>query len=64
MPVVFCLAPPIYIMLLGPAFLELKGFVEKENRPGGALAPTVQNRQADGRPRVLQAENGTASIRR
>ena len=42
MPVVFFLAPPIYILLLGPAFLNLKDFVEKENRPGGALAPAVQ----------------------
>lgn len=43
LPVVFCLAPPIYILLLGPAFLSLRDFVEKQNMPGGALAPTVQN---------------------
>ena len=42
LPVIFCLAPPIYILLLGPAFLNLKDFIEKENQPGGALSPTVQ----------------------
>ena len=36
-PVVFCLAPPIYILLLGPAVLELREFVMRENQPGGAL---------------------------
>lgn len=42
LPVVFCLAPPIYVLLLGPAFLDLKSFVERENRPGGALAPSLE----------------------
>ena len=42
LPVIFCLAPPIYILLLGPAFLNLKDFIEHENRPGGALSPSVQ----------------------
>ena len=42
LPVIFCLAPPLYIMLLGPAFLNMKDFIEKENRPGGALSPAVQ----------------------
>ena len=40
-PVVFCLAPPIYILLLGPAALELKQFVQRENRPGGALSQSA-----------------------
>ena len=45
LPVIFCLAPPIYILLLGPAFLNLKDFIEQENQPGGALSPAVQASQ-------------------
>lgn len=41
-PVVFCLAPSIYILFLGPAALELKQFVQRENRPGGALSQAVE----------------------
>ncbi len=40
-PVVLCLAPPIYILLLGPAAMELKNFVNRENQPGGVLSPTT-----------------------
>ena len=36
-PVIFFLAPPIYVLLLGPAVLELRQFVVKENAPGGVL---------------------------
>lgn len=36
-PIVFFLAPPIYILLLGPAVVELKNFVQKQNQPGGVL---------------------------
>ena len=39
-PLVFCLAPPVYIMLLAPAVIELRSFVLDENRPGGLLSPT------------------------
>lgn len=52
LPVVFCLAPPIYILLLGPAFLSLRDFVEQQNMPGGALAPTVQNQPLNTTPVV------------
>jgi len=37
-PIVLFLAPPVYILLLGPAVLELRGFLIRENRPGGALS--------------------------
>jgi len=51
-PVVLCLAPPIYILLLGPATLELKNFMNRENMPGGVLATSTsiddQLRQATG----------------
>ena len=39
LPVALCLAPPVYILLLAPALLELQSFVTRENRPGGVLAP-------------------------
>ncbi len=38
-PLVFCLAPPVYLLLLAPAVIELTNFVRQENRPGGVLAP-------------------------
>lgn len=37
-PVVFFLAPPIYILLLGPAAIELRNFIARESQPGGALS--------------------------
>lgn len=43
-PIVFCLAPPIYVLLLGPAVLELRRFLTEENRPGGALSQTANER--------------------
>ena len=41
-PIVFFLAPPIYVLLLGPAMIELKNFVQEGNKPGGALSQTPQ----------------------
>lgn len=41
-PVALCLAPPVYIMLLGPAVLELRDFALRENRAGGVLSPNVE----------------------
>ncbi|PHS12724.1 MAG: hypothetical protein COA78_08030 [Blastopirellula sp.] len=37
-PVIFFLAPPIYVLLLGPAVLELRKFTINENQPGGVLS--------------------------
>jgi tight adherence protein C len=52
-PLIFCLAPPVYIMLLAPAAIELRNFVKEEAGPGGLLAtsPTdlndvIQNAEA------------------
>ena len=39
LPVVLCLAPPVYILLLAPAVLELRDFIIRENKPGGVLVP-------------------------
>ncbi len=36
-PVVFCLAPPIYILLCGPPIVKLKNFVNEGRQPGGVL---------------------------
>lgn len=38
-PLIFCLAPPVYLLLLTPAAMELRNFVVKENAPGGILSP-------------------------
>jgi tight adherence protein C len=43
LPVTLCLAPPVYILLLAPALLQLRDFVLKENRPGGILVPADPN---------------------
>ncbi|MCA9014218.1 MAG: type II secretion system F family protein [Planctomycetaceae bacterium] len=39
-PVIFCMAPPIYILFFGPAVLELRNFLIREHRPGGILEPS------------------------
>jgi tight adherence protein C len=36
-PVIFCLAPPVFILLLGPPVLQLKNFVDRAHTPGGLL---------------------------
>ncbi len=41
LPVIFCLAPPIYILLLGPAVIELRDFMTRENEVGGVLRQSV-----------------------
>lgn len=49
-PLVLCLAPPIYLLLLAPAAIELRGFVVEENRPGGLLAPAASLEDATAMP--------------
>ncbi len=36
-PVIFCLAPPIYILLCGPPVLKLRDFVLNARQPGGVM---------------------------
>lgn len=36
-PVVLCLAPPVFILLIGPPVLQLKTFLNEARRPGGVL---------------------------
>lgn len=45
-PLVFCLAPAVYIMLLGPAVMNLRDFLVREKQPGGALSATPQGIEA------------------
>jgi hypothetical protein len=42
-PLVFCLAPPVYMLLLMPAAIEMSRFIQKETQPGGALSANPQN---------------------
>jgi len=49
--VVLCLAPPIYILLLGPATMELRKFITGANQSGTlatSTAVTDQIREAGG----------------
>ena len=41
-PMVLFLAPPIYVLLLGPAVLELRSFMTRENQAGGILSQEAQ----------------------
>ncbi len=61
-PVILCLAPPIYILLLGPPFLKLKNFVDEAHRPGGVLAiPGVEYSQVEDRRDALFQTTGLPS---
>jgi len=42
-PVIFCLAPPVFLLLLGPPVLQLRNFVMQANAPGGVLNPRTFN---------------------
>lgn len=62
-PVVLCLAPPIYILLVGPPLLQLYDFVRDGRRPGGILdtsnisqnvTPPVSNSPATDNPTSIE----------
>ncbi len=42
-PLVFCLAPAVYIVLLGPAVMDIRDFFRREREPGGVLATTPED---------------------
>ncbi|MDA0831908.1 MAG: type II secretion system F family protein [Planctomycetota bacterium] len=44
-PVVLCLAPPIYILLIGPPLIKMKNFIHEAHQPGGVLEPNVDGLQ-------------------
>ncbi len=54
-PLVLCLAPPVYLLLLAPAAIELRGFVMEENRPGGLLSPAASLQDATATPQLPQS---------
>ncbi len=41
LPIVLCLAPPIYILLIGPALIELRDFAVEGTARDGVLRPDV-----------------------
>jgi tight adherence protein C len=54
-PTILCLTPPVYILLLGPAVIEIKNFIQTGNRPGGALSQSIDanlNSAAGNSPRT------------
>jgi tight adherence protein C len=42
-PLVFCLAPAVYLILLAPAVMELRDTLQREKQAGGALATSPQD---------------------
>ncbi len=54
-PLVLCLAPPVYVLLLTPAIIEMREFVLKENRPGGILSPQTMVAESDVLSRSLSS---------
>lgn len=49
-PLVLCLAPAVYIVLIGPAIMDLRDFFRRETQAGGLLRSTQQNINAAGTP--------------
>ncbi len=55
LPVVLCLAPPVYILLLAPAMLEIREFFVRENQAGGILSPPdMDEALGNGRRNVVE----------
>lgn len=47
-PVVLCLAPPVYIVLIGPPILQLADFITRtDNRAGAAIIPPLDQIPTD-----------------
>ncbi len=57
-PLVLCLAPPVYLLLLAPAAIELRNFVLDENRPGGVLSPAAAMQEASATPGTTEPAAG------
>ncbi|MFK7768960.1 MAG: type II secretion system F family protein [Mariniblastus sp.] len=53
LPVVFCLAPPVFILLIGPAVLDFRDFVNRERKTGSELVE-MANRSLDEPVRAAQ----------
>jgi tight adherence protein C len=50
-PVVLCLSPPIFILLMGPPVIQLKNFVTNSRQPGGVL--DYEQYQVDTQPDTI-----------
>jgi len=59
-PLVLCLAPAVYIVLIGPAIMDLRDFFRRETQAGGVLRSAQQNIGAAASP-VPSAPRGTAA---
>lgn len=47
-PVLLCLAPPVFILLVGPPLLQLRNFIRDAHEPGGVLdAASITSQQDD-----------------
>jgi tight adherence protein C len=45
-PVLLCLAPPVFILLVGPPLLQLRNFIRDAHQPGGVLdADSITSQQ-------------------
>ncbi|HET6423185.1 MAG TPA: type II secretion system F family protein [Planctomycetaceae bacterium] len=45
-PVLLCLAPPVFILLVGPPLLQLRNFIRDAHQPGGVLdAESITSQQ-------------------
>lgn len=60
LPVALCLAPPVYILLLAPAAMELRDFVLRQSTPGGVL---MQDMGAQMAQYQQQVQNGQRPAR-
>jgi tight adherence protein C len=62
-PVVLCLAPPVYLLLIGPSVLQLREFLLNENRPGGMLSASMNRGSARGDRYAQGTQLNTATVR-
>ena len=58
-PLVLCLAPAVYIILIGPAIMDLRDFFRRETQAGGLLRSSQQNINAAATP-IPSTPGGTA----
>ncbi|KAA0131844.1 MULTISPECIES: type II secretion system F family protein [Gimesia] len=58
-PVIFCMAPPIYILFFAPAVLELRNFLIREHRPGGILEPSTYGETISATSESVLEQNST-----
>jgi len=56
LPVALCLAPPVYILLLAPAAMELRDFVLYQSVPGGVLSQDIGSQLAEYQQQQLQGQ--------